>query len=169
MNTGFEGLDDALGTEYQNSNATDKAAQTAKKLDALSKKKNSDITLEDKEYMAFEIKTMIEDSRRVLDILEQDLKIGAQPRSFEVYATLTKAVLDGVKELRELHNNIEQLKLSKEKLELKRTSTEMIAGQPNVSIKLTGPELFKMINDAKSNSELNRIDAEFEIVDKTPK
>ena len=51
-----------------------------------------------------------------MNILEGDIRIGAQPRTHEVYATLVKTAVDAAKELREMHEADSKLKLSEMKM-----------------------------------------------------
>lgn len=179
MESGFEGLDDALNIDYE---AVDKELteindrsnqlEESKKEIAKHKQDDLDATIEDKEYLAMELKMIIQNSRNILEVLEQDIKIGTKPRYHEVYATLTKSVLDGLKELRELNNNVAQLKLQKEKLNIKRASandkTSMQIGT-QVNMQMTGGDFFKMVEDAKKQSSLNNIEPTFDLEGQPPK
>ncbi len=172
MNSGFEGLDDALNTDYDVDKEIDNISERSELLNKTKTEvsKNTDnsldATIEDKEYIAMELKMIIQNSRNILDVLEQDIKIGTQPRYHEVYATLTKSIIDGLKELRELNQTVVQLRLQKEKIELKRISSSQnnnLQIGTQVNMNLTGKDLFKMIESAKTNSSLNAIDVDFEL------
>jgi len=120
--------------------------------------------------MEFELKTTINDMKAVLATLQEDIKIGSQPRMFEVYATLSKSVLDGIKELRDLNMDIENLKIKKEAMSLKQQIARKSPDNGgnttnNVNLMLSGKDLFSMLNKAKLDSELNEIDAEFDVGD----
>jgi hypothetical protein len=134
------------------------------------KENKSDI--EDKEYLEYELKTLISDSRRVMYILEQDIKIGTKPRYHEVYATLTKSVLDGIKELRELNQTIANLKFQKEKLAVRKEQYSLSGGNGNnsgakLNVRLSGKDLFDMMEAARKSSGLNAVKAEFEVESET--
>jgi hypothetical protein len=174
MNSGFEGLDDALDIDYDVDKEIDEVATRTEKLEKskyeIAKKPRDEINISDQEYLVMELKMIIANSRNILEVLEQDIKIGTQPRYHEVYATLTKSVIDGLKELRELNQSVANLEIQKEKLELKKVNPNgsmQIGTQVNMN--LTGKDLFKMIKQAKSESELNVIEADFEIDGKRPK
>lgn len=150
--TPFEPLNDALNVDYDGDELVKKAERDIIKLSSTTDKISDSTTLADKEYMEMELKTLIQSLNFVMERLEEDAKVGAKPRVFEVYATMAKAVLDAVKELRDLHLSIENIKLSKEKLEVKRNANDIPGISPNVSIRLTGKELFEMVNSAKATA-----------------
>jgi len=166
MNTGFEGLDDALNTDYSVdtdlNQLSEKSEQFEKNKKAIVSK--PDATIDDKEYLELELKTLIQDTRRVMEILENDIKIGCKPRYHEVYATLGKSALDGIKELRGLHIGIANLKLQKEKIEYKRNRSDTI-NNTQVNFNLSGNDLFDMITHAKETSQLKDVTAEFHLTD----
>lgn len=170
MNTGFEGLDDALETTYDPDKTLEDANNSIQKYETAKVAVISETTLADKEFMELELKSSIHTMKTVLSVLQEDIKIGSQPRMFEVYATLSKSVLDGIKELRDLNMDIENLKIKQEAIRIKRMLAEPKANgsnggnQTNVMI-LGGNDLFNMINSAKQNSQLNEIDAEFDVGD----
>lgn len=164
--TPYDPLNDALDIDYTPNKIVEKAESDIANLAKSSSKLSDVTTLEDKEYMEMEIKTLIQSAKFVMDKLEEDVKIGAKPRVYEVYATLTKAVLDSIKELRELNLSIENLKLSKEKLKLKKE----IGGTPanTVNLQISGRDMFKMIAAAKEEAKqsLSEVpDAEYDVLD----
>lgn len=162
----YDPLNDALNIDYDPDKIVEKAETDIKSLSTASKKIEGAVTLEDKEYMELEIKTLIQSAKFVMDKLEEDVKIGAKPRVYEVYATLTKAVLDSIKELRELNLSIENLKLSKEKLALKKEIGS--TGSPSVNLQLSGKDMFKMLAAAQEQAEKSRSevpDAEYDVLD----
>lgn len=162
METGFEGLDKALNSEF--------TVETAEKsIDKFNDIKNSMVekskagtyTLEDEEYMRFELKTLIQGSRMIMDKLERDIKIGSQPRVFEVYSALLKTTFDGLKELRELNKTVTDLQIESDK---PKTDVGTINNTTN-NILLTGKDLFAMIKNAKDNNSLNTVEAKFDFGD----
>jgi hypothetical protein len=163
--TPFDPLNDALNVDYNSDELVRKAEKDVKKFTEVSTKIGDTETLQDKEYMEMELKTLIQSMRYVMDTLEEDAKVGAKPRVFEVYATMAKAVLDAVKELRDLHMSIENLKINKAKLEIKRNSNELPPGAPQVNLKLTGKELFKMVSEAQESASetKTKIEAEYKV------
>lgn len=164
--TPYDPLNDALDIDYDPNKIVEKAEKDIVSLAKSSSKIGDATTLEDKEYMELEIKTLISSAKFVMDKLEEDVKIGAKPRVYEVYATLTKAVLDSIKELRELNLSIENLKLSKEKLKLKKEIGN--AAPSNVNLQLSGKDMFKMLAAAQEQAKQSRSevpDAEYDVLD----
>tara|TARA_R110001606_G_scaffold88448_6_gene199279 strand:- start:6703 stop:7212 length:510 start_codon:yes stop_codon:yes gene_type:complete len=164
--TPYEPLNDALDIDYDPNRIVDKAEKDIVSLAKTSTKLSDATTLEDKEYMELEIKTLISSAKFVMDKLEEDVKIGAKPRVYEVYATLTKAVLDSIKELRELNLSIENLKLSKEKLNLKKEIGSTTSN--TVNLQISGRDMFKMLANAKKQAEQSRSEvpeAEYDVLD----
>lgn len=165
--TPFENLNDALDVHYDTNELVEKAE---KNITALSETKQDVVEdLEDKEYMEMELKMLIQESQFVMEKLKEECKIGAKPRVFEVYSTMTRSVLDAIKELRELHTTIERLKLDKEKLAVKRLSidSEGNIGAPKVNLQLTGKDLFKMVEEAQKSAakKQQEINAEYKVED----
>lgn len=167
--TGFEGIDNVLNTDYNVDKELEKLETQSKKLveRKSQSKENKDLeaTIEDKEYLEFELKLLIQNTNRIMEVLEQDIKIGTKPRYHEVYATLVKTVLDGLKELRELNVSIEQLKLQREKLEVRKKEGGTSSNYQQVNFHLSGSDLYNMFEKAKAESELNKIEADFKITD----
>jgi len=168
--TGFDGIDEVLDSSFEK---TEDSVADAKSLLSnygdLADRKTTSSTIQDKEFMELELKTSINDMKNVLATLQEDIKIGSQPRMFEVYATLSKTVLDGIKELRDLNMDIENLKIKQEAMGLKKqiasNSQHGPATTNNLNVMLSGKDLFSMLNKAKVDSELNEIDAEFDVGD----
>jgi hypothetical protein len=133
------------------------------KIDAVKEKLvNSDVngyTLEDVAYMELELKMSLEGLQRVMDTLEQEIKVGAKAMLYEVYSTLTNSKINAVKELRELRKIIVDIKLRKEKIEKKQPEKNVNVYNFN-SIQ---DVLEASVANAKKKSSLNQIDANFKI------
>lgn len=114
--------------------------------------------IRDVEFLTTEIKSLIISSKAVLNTLEGDIKIGAAPRMYEVYATLLNAITTQYKELRQLNESVAKLIIENKKQNLETVKEDH-------KMMLSGNELLNMISDAQDNSELNDIDAEFIIED----
>ena len=166
METGFEGLDKAMNSEFtENLEAVEKrlANFDTVKTAMVEKSKSGRYTLEDEEYMRFEIKTLIQGSRMIMDKLEKDIKIGSQPRVFEVYSALLKTTFDGLKELRELNRTVVDLEIESNK---PSSETGIINNTTN-NILLSSKDLFKMIQSAKDNNSMKAVEAKFDFGDTT--
>jgi hypothetical protein len=75
-------------------------------------------TLEDKEYIRAELQSLIEINRSVLETLSEQCKLGAPPRMYEVFATLSNTVSTNLMSLAKLDQTITdyQVKESDENL-----------------------------------------------------
>lgn len=63
-------------------------------------------TLEDKEYIRAELQSLIEINRSVLETLSEQCKMGAPPRMYEVFATLSNTVSTNLMSLAKLDQTI---------------------------------------------------------------
>ena len=166
MESGFEGLDKKLNASFDSQlDDVEKSLDefNQKKTEMVEKSKAGKYTLEDEEYMRFEIKTLIQGSRTIMDKLEQDIKIGSQPRVFEVYSALLKTTFDGLKELRELNKTVADLEIESDKPKI-GAENKTINNTTNNFV-LTGKDLLSMINQAKEENSLKEVTATFELGD----
>lgn len=177
MESGFEGLDSKLNTNFHEALDNVESALdnfNNKKTEMIEKSKIGEYTLDDEEYLRFELKTLVQGSRLIMDKLERDIKIGSQPRIYEVYSALLKTTIDGLKELRELNNNVTNFKViaDKPKLAMIQAANSAKLPAPTVNntttnVILTGKDLLSMIKSAKDESTIHAIDATFEFGDVT--
>jgi hypothetical protein len=114
-------------------------------------KRSEKVTLEDKEFLQDEIKQLIYQGKCVLDKINKDLKLGSQPRMFEVYGSVFNSVMTGIKELRELNKNVADI-------EIKHNPS---GGLSSVNLKLTAKELATLVKDTtkEMNNAKIRIEA----------
>lgn len=121
---------------------------------------NDKITLKDAKYMEKQIKNNLNGLENVSNRLEQEIKVGAKPRMFEVYATLANAKMAGIKELMTLRKTIVDLQLK-----LKEDDDDGGKGKGNVTnnLFLSAPQLAKMLTDAKKKNGMKKVDANFKV------
>lgn len=168
MQSGFEGLDKSLNTNFDSAlDDVEKSLDTfnSKKELMVEKSKSGTYTLEDEEYLRFELKTLIQGSRVIMDKLERDIKIGSQPRVYEVYSALLKTTIDGLKELRELNKTVTDLEIESDKPKITKDGAQTINNTTN-NVILTGKDLLSMIKSAQQVNQLNAIEARFDFGDK---
>ena len=67
---------------------------------------NQKYTLEDKEYIKMELQSLIELNRSVLETLGEQCKLGAPPRMYEVFSTLSNSVATNLMDLAKLNQVI---------------------------------------------------------------
>lgn len=166
MNDAFIELNKAFDTSFK-----EEYVESKEKLESLPKliqntqtAKDGDIQLENKEYIKTELLTLISSNYRIMNILEQDIKVGQKPRYHEVYAILSRSVLDAVKELKELGVAEQRLNIEHKKLGLKTEAINSL-GQMSKNMILGGRQLLDMIEHAKKESQLNSVEAEYYTVD----
>jgi len=119
----------------------------------------SPITFEDQKYLLDEIRDLICSTTRILEKLEQDIKIGSPPRMYEVYSALTNAKVNQLRELRELNKMILDMQIFQNVPEEKGKGT---VGRDEV--KMTALDLLKIVKAAQKSSSMNAIEADFKIV-----
>ena len=166
MQNGFEGIDKAMNTNFDSAlDDVEKSLDNfnSKKTALVEKSKNGTYTLEDEDYLRFELKTLIQGSRMIMDKLERDIKIGSQPRVFEVYSALLKTTIDGLKELRELNKTVTDLEIESNK---PKTANDLhTINNTTNNVILTGKDLLSMIKGAKEMNQLNSVEAVFDFGD----
>lgn len=114
--------------------------------------------IQDEDFLNREIKSVMLSSRRVLEIVEKNIKIGSSPRDVEVYATLLNAITGQFKELRNLNESMAKFVLEnkKQNLEEVKEDHKMI---------LSSNDALNMLMNARTNSKTNAIDADFDILE----
>ena len=118
-------------------------------------------TLEDKQYIQDGIKKTLEMGTSVLEKLKSDIKVGSNPRMYEVFSKMMDSMNRGFQELRDLNKTVVDLQIFND---------GPIENAPaKVEIKMTGKELLDFIEKTKKESELNRVDADFEVEDEKKK
>lgn len=107
--------------------------------------------------------------------LQQELKIGAPPRTYETYAILSNSTASIIKELLALNRQItnyqiiESQQIDKKELTLKSIDAKSSKNIQNAdtinnnTLILNYDEMSKILKDAKSNSLLNNVDAKFDL------
>ena len=115
-NASFDKMADSLDSTFEGEEEIQKEIEKTEKTSMeLSKKDLTTIGLEDAEYMERETKDNIDSLNYVMDILKGEMKVGAKPRMFEVFATLSNSKNNCMKELRELKKIILDHKEKKNK------------------------------------------------------
>ena len=88
-------------------------------------------TLEDKEYIRAELQSLIEINRSVLETLSEQCKMGAPPRMYEVFATLSNTVSTNLMSLSKLDQTITDYQVKEADENLRK---EAIAERKNALI-----------------------------------
>lgn len=177
----FEKLSDTFGVDNSIEVIEDSKNLNEKIVATLNGQK---YTIEDIEYMKTELMNLIETNRKVLDELGNCCKVGAPPRMFEVFATLSSTLAANIAELAKLEQaqtNYQVIETKeemaresmnqKERLHTARIANESNKGQEgptliqNNTYNLTSKELLKMIKSAQENALINtqNIKPEFDL------
>lgn len=160
----FKGMTSALDVDYVHDEDENEKMfnQIETKKNEIAKKISSTtvVTIEDKDYMQFELKSLIQGGMTILEVLAQDIKIGTKPSTHEAYFNGLDKVGKLVKELRDLNLSVKRLEI--EEIKAGNTQTNNVS----VTHKLDGRSILKLLNDAQANSSMNSIVADFEVDDK---
>ena len=119
------------------------------------------LTLQDQEFLRDEIKSLIETTTMVMNQLRDDLKIGSPPRLYEVFSTLANSKIAQLKELRELEKTIMNAQLFSPDIDGGNGKNK--AGKSEIT--MTGSALLDLIKEAKEKNTMDKVDAEFIVVD----
>lgn len=174
MSEAFNKLDEIFNTDITTitDDPTEQALMVKEKTNALVEKSTLIRTLEDKLYLQEETKSLIENSKRVLSVMQNDIKIGSPPRNAEVYAKLLSSTVECIKELRELNKSIADIQRDDERIAIEKDFRKHQQLQPqqnnqmpqaSINVKLTGKELLAMMKIAQSESQMHKIDTDFSV------
>ena len=114
--------------------------------------------IKDSNFLEKEIKGLILSSKRVLETLEKDIKIGAPPRMYEVYATMLNAITGQYKELRSLNESIAKFVLENKKYNLEEVKEDH-------KMIMSSNDALDLYMKAKDESQMDAIDADFDIIE----
>lgn len=158
-NESYDKMADSLDSTFEGETEVDKQIERSEKTsELLAKVDLLAVSLEDAKYMAKETKSNIEGLNKVLEILEKEIKVGAKPRMFEVYATLSNSKTTAMKELRELKKIILDHQDKKKDGDGK--------GKPNnvtVNNYMTPKNMMKMMDNARKVNTMKQVDATFDV------
>jgi len=121
---------------------------------------NSDTNLTDEVYIREEIKSLVSNIEVAMTKLQQDIRIGSPPKLSEVFGQLANAKANVIKELITMNKAKLDAKLKIMKLN-KATTPKNVSVTNNMNV--SSSELLKMVNGAKKNNSLKKIEAKFNI------
>lgn len=133
------------------------------------KSPKKEFLLRNQEYIEYELKELINSAKLIRDKLEQEVKIGADNRTYEVYATLINAIGQQIRELLNMSVALDKAKIDREKLRVAKAKMKKIDDYTKMSAKdsisLTSTQLLDMVLNASEKSQLKNISTEFEVVE----
>lgn len=158
---GFEGLTSGFNLPNQN-DIDENIKEVQKDLQELESRKEvvevkakQPVIFQDQNFIRSELKTLIMSARTVQYKVEQDMKIGMDNRRIEVYSKLIESIGKLYTSLLELNKTIFDAQV--------QTGQVDVTNIGNNKISLSSEQLLDMINKASEGSQMNKIDAEFEI------
>lgn len=161
---GFEGLTSAFNLESDQefkkmilSVDKDITEIEKKKNEITTKAQTNPLVFQDQEFIREDIRTLIMSARTVMYKVEQDIKIGTDNRKIEVYAKLVEAIGKQYQSLIELNKNIFDAQVQTGSFDIKNIGSNKIF--------LSSEQLYDMINTAREGSQMNAIEAKFEIAE----
>lgn len=81
-------------------------------------------TLEDKEYIRAELQSLIELNRTVLETLSEQCKMGAPPRMYEVFSTLSNSVATNLMSLAKLNQTMTDYQVTENAENMRKESLD---------------------------------------------
>jgi len=113
--------------------------------------------LVDEGYIRDEVKSLVDNIEVAMSKLQQDIRIGSPPRNHEVFAQLANAKVNVLKELINMNKHKLDAKMKLQKTETPKNMTV------NNNIDISSSDLLKMVNGAKKNNSMKKIEAKFDI------
>ena len=157
---GFEGLTSGFDVE----DFDKKIEKIQVDMDLIETKKNeialkakTPIIFQDQEFIQTELRSLIMSARTVMYKVEQDIKIGADNRKIEVYAKLIESIGKQYQSLLDLNKSIFDAQVQTGQVDIENIGKNKIS--------LSSEQLLDMINKASEGSQMNKIDANFEVDD----
>lgn len=153
MRDTFSGLDNKFSSNFE----LEESCKTEQpKAVSTFVKSEDDALLPDADYIACELKMAVESISDVMEKLGEDLKVGAPPRMFEVYAKLADSKINALDKL----TSKSKIQLDA-KLKTRPTQGNQPSGTTN-NIILTSKGLLELIKNEqpKPNSAIQQIEIE---------
>lgn len=123
------------------------------------------ITIQDREYLQSRTKNLIDRCQDILDKLdskidEEDVPVTRFLLICDTYSRIVNAASTHIRELRELNKMIMGIEAINAEQFIKQAE-EQKSGQ---TIKMSSSDLLKLIDNARCNSTMNAINAEFKVI-----
>lgn len=165
-----DGISKALNTTFEIDSIKKDIVSIDKELNILESKKKAyeknRLAIEDKEYLALELKELIASTQEVRRILEENLRKPPHKASdVEAYSMVIGQITTLVRELRQLNVDVVSTEISQRKLDIKTEAPTTIGTQNNNVFMLDAKSLNAMIVSAKEKSQLKNVVADFDISD----
>jgi hypothetical protein len=130
---------------------------------------SKDFKLRNQEYIEFELMELISSAKGIRDKLEQEVKIGADNRTYEVYATLINAIGQQIEAMMRMSMAYEKAKIDRAKVRMAKEKIKKLEDYTKMgskeAIPMTSSQLLDIIQKASEQSQLRTISTEFEVVE----
>lgn len=167
----IDNISKALNTTFEPevAQATSEIEKINEELKVIETKKSnikSKFVMEDKEYIEFELKSLIASTQNVKARLEDELlKAGTKASMYEAYTLVCNIIQNSLRELRQLNRDVVDVVIAERRMVVRETETGVnkITGPVTVnnSFNLNSNDIDAMIRHAKENSQLNAIEVDF--------
>lgn len=118
-NSSEQGLAEAFDIELTKKGIDESSVKIKRITTDLSEQKYK---LEDKQYIQEELKMLIESNKNVLYTLGNQCKMGASPRMYEVYSTLSNSITNNLMDLAKLNQLVTDYQVTEDNLVQKEKS-----------------------------------------------
>lgn len=167
MNEHYESLDSTFNMDFKDEESTEKSIKSVEKIANSAKELQKEINdqrynLEDRQYLIDQLKDLYDVQKFALECLGDTLKVGAPPRAFECFATLSNSLSETLKTIMMTNKITTDYKVQENKedrLKAKANGPTTV----NNNLMISSSELLKLLNNAKNNSELNNIVPKFNL------
>lgn len=157
-NNVFNNISDTLNTEFEGEHIKE-IEDVKTQLDKCSeiiKNENSDVYMDDGDFIRENIKSLITNIETAMNTIQQDVKIGAQPRTIEVFGQLANAKTNAIKELITMNKILVNARLK----EAKNASPKQVTIN-NRNLNISSSNMLKMVKEASEKNSLKGIKATF--------
>lgn len=159
LNTTFE--EDVASIEKQRKLIEHKKQLVAKK------EAEGLVVLDDQEEIKNGLRATINNLEIVMEKLQGDIRIGSKAFSHEVYSKLASTLVESYKELAAINKTIFDCRFKLQQLLQKNTGKSSNTDQDkgDDSIVMTSSQLLAMVDEARKNSTMHSVDAQFKIIE----
>lgn len=157
LNTTFE--EDVASIEKQRKLIEHKKQLVAKK------EAEGLVVLDDQEEIKNGLRATINNLEIVMEKLQGDIRIGSKAFSHEVYSKLASTLVESYKELAAINKTIFDCRFKLQQLLQKNTGKTSNTDKSDDTIVMTSSQLLAMVDEARKNSTMNSIDANFKIIE----
>lgn len=167
MNEHYESLNRTFEMDFKDHESTENTIKVVESMANSSKELQKVIeeqryNLADRDYLIEQLKDLYDVQKYALESLSETLRVGAPPRAYECFATLSNSLAETLKTIMMTNKITTDYKVQEnkeERLKAKGNGPTTV----NNNLMISSSELLKLLNNAKQNSQLNSIEAKFNL------